>query len=485
MKSYRCIVASTLCILVLAVGCTTPSEKPTLTITPLPPSEIPQPTVTPTHTLNLSPAPNPAVAQVHINPSVTYQVMDGFGANCWTFPYANDMEWNWETVKFVFDELDIAYIRLAPWLGWWETANDNEDPFMLNWAGFGSVHDIINQHDVPFAQYLHQRGIEMAVGVWDFGGVAEYCDDKSQCPDWLANGSPRSIPPELYPELGESISAYLLNMQKNGVPISIAEVQNEPDIQAGIQYPNPEALRDAGKVLLQMLDHYGLDHVMLHGPNLHSASFNVRWIETWLADETLRQRTTAVSYHTWWSEYQKDYEEIWQAAKKFDKPVWATESGYSGNATSIDPQDWLTVFGFAESHYRAIAWSHASRVYHWSLLGFDGAVGKQGERYPMFYAIKHFANYIPPGAVLLESQSDDLRLRTLAFALPDGGYTLILLNANRAARAMTISGLDAVPSVVTISSEQTYEAMVTPDADGVLLLPPLSIASIRLESPAR
>ncbi len=121
------------------------------------------------------------------------------------------------------------------------------------------------------------------------------------------------------------------------MPIPVAEVQNEPDIQAGIQYLNPEALRDAGKVLLHMLDHYGLENVMLHTPNLHSPSGNVRWIETWLADETLRQRTVAVPYHTWWSTNPKDYEVIWQTAQKYDKPVWATESGYAGDATNIDP----------------------------------------------------------------------------------------------------------------------------------------------------
>lgn len=480
MKPHRCIRVSMLIILLLAAGCATPSTPPTRTATPVPPAGTPQPTATLTSVPTVT--PTAAAAQIEIDPAITYQEMDGFGANCWTFPYANDIGWNWDAVKFVFDELDIAYIRLAPWLGWWETANDNADPLTINWEGFGTVNDIINHHDVPLAQYLHERGIEMAVGVWDFGGVAEYCEDKSQCPDWLASGQPRTIPPELYPEMGESIAAYILNMQKNGVPIPIAEVQNEPDIQASIQYRNPEALRDAGRVLLQMLDHHGLENVVLHGPNLHAPSANVPWIEAWLADETLRERTAAVSYHTWWSANPRDYEAIWQAAQAYDKPVWATESGYAGDATNIDPATWATAFAFAESHYRAIAWSHASRVYHWSLLGFDGAVGEQGERYPMFYAIKHFANYIPPKAMLLDSRSDDERLRTLAFALPDGGYTLIILNANRAPRAVSISGLDAASGSVTTSSEETYEAQLAPDAEGMLLLPPLSITSIRMES---
>jgi O-glycosyl hydrolase len=448
------------------------------------PAQTAQPTHTPTPTFaaTRTPAPTitptPPVASISIDPAVTYQTLDGFGANTWTFPYASDLEWDWEAVKFVFDELDLAYLRLAPWLGWWETANDNADPFTLNMAGFGTVYDIINTHDLPFAQYVSQKGIELSVGVWDFAAQNEWCET---CTDWLARGDPRSIPPELYPELGETIAAYILNMQANGVTIAYAEVQNEPDIQAGVQYTNPQALRAAGRVVLQMLDHYGLPDVPLHAPNLHSPRSNLPWIEAWFEDETLRQRSAAVSYHTWWSEYPQDYEEIWLAAQKYGKPVWATEAGYSGSATSINPQNWLTAFGFAESYYRAIAWSHASRVYHWSLLGYDGAVGKQGERYPMFYAIKHFANSIPPGAVLLDSRSDDTRLKTLAFRLLDGGYTLIVLNANRAERAFTLQGLEVEITSAVTSSDGAYEVTLSPAASGDLTVPALSITSIRLQ----
>lgn len=422
--------------------------------------------------------PTAADVIIQITPSVTYQTMDGFGANCWTFPYANDIGWNWDAVKFVFDELDIRYVRLAPWLGWWETANDNDDPFTINWAGFGTVYDIINQHDVPFGRFLAARGIEMAVGVWNFGGVLDQC---ATCTDWLASGKPRRIPPELYPEMGESIASYILHMQKNGAPIRFAEVQNEPDIEAAIRYPNPEALRDAGRTLIEMLDHFGLSQVQLHAPNLHSPSDNVRWIEAWLADETLRRRTAAVSYHTWWSEDRKSYEAIWQAAQKYGKPVWATEAGYSGSATSINPADWLTAFGFGEAYYRAIAWSHASRVYHWSLLGFDGAVGKQGERYPMFYALKHFANFIPPGATLIESRSDDPRVLALAFRHADGTYSAILLNRNRASRTVMLTGLDAAIVQAVTSRDGAYEVAVERSAAGALTLPPLSITSVMLE----
>lgn len=462
-----CKAVALILLIVILAGCAKPAmPSPTPTMTPMPTA-----TATPEPTPTLA----PAVVNIAIDPAITYQTLDGIGANSYAFPYANDIGWDWEAVKFVFDELDIAYVRLAPWLGWWETANDNDDPYTINWNGFGTVNDIINNHDVPFAQYLHARGIELSVGVWDFGGVSEWCET---CEDWLASGRPRQIPPELYPELGESIAAYILNMQNHGVPIAFAEVQNEPDIEAGIKYPSPEALCDAGHIVLEQFDHFALKKVALHAPNLHAPTNNVPWIDAWFADDVLRERTVAVSYHTWWSVDRRNYEAIWEVAQKYGKPVWATETGYQDTRIGIAPQTWLSSWEYGKSFYRAIAWSHASRVYLWTILGNDAAVGKDGERYPMFYVFKHFANYIPAGSVLVESQSDDAQVLSLTFARLDGTYSVILLNDNRIEIAVRLTGLPGSIVEMALTTETAYDVAATPGAEGVFVLPPSSIVSI-------
>lgn len=476
----RCYLSLIFFIITIGlVGCARPAPTPTPTLPTVALTAAPAATRIPTP----APTPTPAVATLRVDLNIAYQTMDGIGANSYTFPYANDLGWNWEAVRFVFDELDIAYVRLAPWLGWWETANDNDDPYTINWDGFGTVHDIINAHDVPYAQFLHERGIELAVGVWDFGGVSSWCET---CTDWLAQGKPRQVAPSLYPEVGESIGSYILHMQNNGVPVVVAEVQNEPDIEASIRYPDPETLRQAGRAVVEMLDHLGLKQVMLHAPNLHSPMDNIRWIDAWFGDEVLCERTVAVSYHTWWSVDFNNYDAIWQAAQKYGKPVWATEVGYQEAGSGIAPQEWRTSWEYAKSHYRAIAWSHASRTYTWTLLGNDAAVGKNGERYPMFYILKHFANYIPAGSVLVESQADDRNLLPLAFKRPGGGYTLIVLNDGRAERTLTLAGLEARVAELITSSENQYEvkgdpARVNGPDRVVVVLPPKSIVSIKLE----
>lgn len=457
----------------ILLGCRGPG--PAATSMPAP-SATPSPSV-----VSTQPPPTatvtPSVTVVRVDPTQGYQTMDGIGACTYTFPYANDLGWDWEAVKFVFDELDLAYLRLAPWLGWWETANDNEDPYTINWEGFGTVHDIVNNHDLPFAQYVHAKGIELSLGVWDFGAAA-WCET---CEDWLAKGTPRQIAPELYPELGESISSYLLYMRRNGVPIVLTEVQNEPDIEAGIQYPRPEALRDAGRILVEQLDHFSLTDIQLYAPDLHWPRGNVPWIEAWFDDPVLRDRTVAVSYHTWWSISQQDFEEIWEAAQRYDKPVWATEVGYHEGGNAISPETWRTAWQYARAYYRAIAWSHASRTYQWTLLGNDAAVGKDGTRYPTYYVLKHFANYIPAGARLVESVPDDGRLLTLAFARPDGAYTLIVLNTAREAMTFRVTGVEGALRTAVTTTADHYEAVTSVTDGGQVIVPAESLTSLIIE----
>jgi O-glycosyl hydrolase len=321
------------------------------------------------------------------------------------------------------------------------------------------------------------------VGVWNFGGVSEWCET---CEDWLAMGKPRQIDPALYPEVGESIASYILHLKNNGVPLRFAEVQNEPDIEAGIKYASPEALRDAGRVVIGMLDHFGLKDVQLHAPNLHSPNNNVPWIEAWFEDDLLRQRTVAVSYHTWWSQDIKQFDAIWKTARRYGKPVWATETGYHRAGNAISPNTWRTSWHYAKAHYRAIVWSHATRTYIWTLLGNDAAVGKDGERYPMFYVLQHFANSIPEGSILIESEANDPRVLPLVFRRPDGSHVAILLNDNRAERTCTMTGLDVQVSEWSMSSDGAYGVQGDPDVangpEGITItLPPLSIASLALE----
>ncbi len=431
------------------------------------------------------PTGTPEVDEIRINETVRFQTVDGVGANAYNFPYAEDQGWDWSSVEFVHTELDIQYVRTAPWFGFWEPSNDDADPNTVNWDAFGTD-NIPVWHDLPYATYLSGQGIEVLPGIWDVE-------------EWLAGGSPRTIAAGSYAELGESIATYLEWFAQNGVDVPVAEVQNEPTIEAGIQYPSPEALRDAALAVLDQLDQHGLGQVMLHGPNVHAPSPTEEWARVWLADARLRSRTAAVSYHTWWDSDFDLYDGIRQVAEEYGLPVWATEVGYCALASGcfnganyLLPETWGTAWDYALSYYRAFAWSHASRAYHWSLLGHDAVVSPTGERTPSFYVLKHFANYIPPGARLLETASGDSEVLPLAFLLADGTVTAILINQGTTEKAVQVrSVLDAAwaPQDAIATTESSYESMATASgplgtpASVQITLPAQSVTSLRLVVP--
>jgi O-glycosyl hydrolase len=421
------------------------------------------------------PVGSPGIA-VSIDPADTHQTMDGIGACAYPFAHASDIGWNWNAVRPVVEELDLHYIRSAPWFGYWESANDNSDPYSTNWSAFGDPNDFYHWHDLPMAQYFDNRGIEVSNGIWTPAS-------------WLANGTPRSIDASDYDELGEMIATYNRAMRDDGVAIPYAEVQNEPAIEAGVKYPSAYALRDAALEVLDQFDRHGMSDVMLHGPNYHTPTNAANWGAVWLADPALRARTAALSYHTWWSNNYSDYAQIRDLAAQYDKPVWATEIGYL--ATNINPETWDEAWDYAESHYRALAWSDASRTYHWTVIGHDAAIGTNGEKYPTFYILKHFANFIPPDAVRLGMTSADSSIHPLAFQLPDGKFSVILLNNSSSTKQVDVgfsTGIGATAVEAYRTSQGSYEVslgVIPPNPSGEILLslPGESITSMILQPP--
>jgi hypothetical protein len=412
----------------------------------------------------------PAGDEILFNDSVRFQKLDGVGANAYAFPFANDSGWDWAAVKGVFDEVDLHYIRLASWFEFWEPQKGAYD-----------TSGIIGHHDVGFATFLAERGIDVELGVWNVA-------------DWmLSSTSPRRIAPARYGDLGQSIATYLTNMEANGVPMRVAEVQNEPGIEARVIYDTPQNVRDAALALIDELDAEGHEDVMLHGPNWHAPNQAAATAaEVWFADEKLAERTAALSFHTWWIDDFESYDRLRRIAEQNGKPVWATETGFCalpngcGNGHFLLPETWATAWDYAMSFYRAIDWARAERLYHWSVVGHDGMVEPAtGAPTPSLHIVKHFANFISPGSRMVETAVGDDDVLSLGFLHPSGDRTLILLNTSGQTKSLALSDvtgaetsiLEAVTSVS--GSYESGTEMVAGEEGPRLTLPGESVTSLR------
>jgi len=433
--------------------------------------------------------------KIHIHPDKSYQTMDGIGACSYAFPYANVAGWNWNQTKFVFDSLDIQYIRLASWFDW-EMTNDNNDPKkMAKLDAFKTPESATSNHDVPFAKFLTERDIEVSLGIW---APADWIAPKVEGKKY------RRIDPDMYAEFGETISAYVKNMEANGVPLPYVQVQNEPswgvqvlfgDRQTPEAPEGPTDLANCAAVLAEQLSLFGFEEVKLYGPDNHQPNHAAFWSDVWLQNPTVKARTAGISYHTWWSDDFEHYDAIRKVGEEHEVPVWATEVGYCAlvdgcfnNSHFLKPETWETAWDYAMSHYRAIAWSHASRTYQWSLLGHNGCVGKKGEIFPSFYILKHFANFIPPESVFLDSKPPADNVYCMPFQLEDGQYSAVIINDSPQYKKLQISLSEGealhIQEVMGTTQHAYGKTLKTYTSEGqtstITVLPPESIVSVRM-----
>lgn len=414
-----------------------------------------------------------ATDELQFDDSIVYQTMDGIGACSNNFPFVSDIGWTWSTAKWVFDDLHLSYMRTAPWFEFWEPSNDNFDDLIPNWSAFGP-NGITATHDVGFGKFLTSKSIDVNPGIWAL-------------PTWLKNPTNTEfVNAAKLPEVGETIATYMKNLVNNSIPIKMTEVQNEPAITAAVQYQSPETLRDAGLQVIAHLNALGLNNTMLHGPNFHTPPGTVAWAQVWFANSTLASRTAAVSYHTWWSTSFSDFDAIRRFAEGIGKPVWATELGCV-RAVNFSQSSWSDAWEYAQMYYRALSWSHASRTYHWMLLGNDAAIDDAtGKPYPGYFILKHHANFIPPNSKMVFSKAGDSSILATVFKNPDGNLAAIILNNGSAAKTLRITAASgAALNIVEKYTTSNGSYFIGGATSGTqLVLPAQSISSAVISSQA-
>lgn len=430
------------------------------------------------------PTGSPAPGELRVNPYLRHQTLDGIGANSFVHPISGDMDWDWDAVRFVFDEIPLAYLRVAPWFIWWEPENDDSDPSRVNWEGFQTVHPIPDRYVIPFAEHVSGYGLHIEPGVFDV-------------PEWMSSSAERPwvVSEAMRPELAESISSFHAYLRAHDVRPPVIEVANEPDLDQVVYYPSKEALVQTFAATLDRLDQLGMAQMKVHGPNTKDAVNAAAWGDALLSHPRVGPRMGALSYHTWWISDPEPYRAIRRVAEKHGVPVWATEVGYCAlpegcfeGTHFLRPDTWATALDYAVSYWRAIELSRASRVYHWALLGSDAVVSKQGDRTPSFHVLRQFARFIPPGAVLIDSKWTEDTLLTLAFLRPDGSRSVILVNRGDASAHVRLTDLaTAHPRVseALTSSEGRYEVQTVRRDDGAFEIPPLSVSSLAYEAAAK
>lgn len=415
-------------------------------------------------------------ATVTINPATRYQIIDGFGT-------CGAKKSFWESAPFhdaafvnqAVNDLGFSIARTD--VHWdMEPANDNADPNNLDLSKF--VLGARMHGQLSWFKALQDAGVKTFIAsVWS--PPAWMKDNNS-----YANGVLRT---NMYAEFAEYCIAFVTRAKRDyGVDIDAFSLQNEPwfnEPYGSCKY-TPEQYRDLLKVAGPMFDRAGLTTKFFVAEDMLGAFSNRPYHGVANADPVARTYMDVFAVHGYTDGVNPNpgstaatlWSTVYNRAKTVGAPVWMTEtSGYTNG--------WTGGFQLAQAIYAALKYGKASAWLYW-LVNYYGdeqyTLMVNGTPNPRYYASKQFYKYVRPGAIQIESASDDLDIAVVAFAHPqDQTLTYVILNQGTAAKSATLAG-SGLPSSFAQYRSAASENCVNRGAftGGPLSIPAKSVVTL-------
>ncbi len=411
-------------------------------------------------------------AEVTVNQAVEYQTIDGFGAFG-----ARNVNWSDPSTWYNAYWLDLVINDLGL------TIHRNE------YYPPGGDQDSSFAEQIAFLQALKQKAqdsnepLKFIVAFWS-------------PPAWMKdNGSTKNggrVLPQYYDDLGNWAVTCLQDYNSIGINVYALSLQNEPNFTQPYNscVYSPQEYRDMVKVA---------------GPIIKAAFPNVRlygaehmlWAMQWPElnyESPIIADTNANPYMGIWANhgYGNDGQTpdpnsaeaaawvgAWNVVGNTGRPLWMTEtSGYDDT--------WPNCMQLGTAIYAALKCGRASGWVWWQ-LGEEGVsaynlmnLDTPTKRY---YVSKQYYRYVRPGAVVVESTSDDPNVFVLAFRhAAKSTATIILINTAQAQRTadLSIAG-DILPAQFTIYRTSETENCVTVgtvSGAGSVVLPAKTITTL-------
>ncbi len=376
--------------------------------------------------------PDGTPALLTLDPTPRYR-LQGFGGN---YCFQVDTP----QASYTLDNLAVRWGRVEMSLDDWEPVNDNADPADIDWGKFEARDRPGTRTRAQFeiAQSLTRRGIPYVISVW-------------RLPQWMfASGTQGKINPAQWPELVESIVAYLLwARDRYGAEPALFSF-NEANIGINVLLTAQEH-RDAIKRLGGAFEAWGLKTRLLLG-DVHAPSGTIGFTTPAAADPDAMRYVRAVSFHSWNGGTPAEYAAWGDLAQRLNLPLLVAELG-------TDPAGWQGQaynsfyygLGEARMYQELLLYARPQGTMYWEFTADYSLLDGQIQPTTRFWLTKHFTDLTPPDSDALTTTSDQARILFTAFRT-DSRHTLHLLNSG-AARQVTIQGLPPVAFRATHTGE--------------------------------
>lgn len=376
-----------------------------------------------------------------------------------------------------------------------EHVNDNDNPHSINSSGFdfSTTEPYIREQLLPLRDLLRERGEPFLL----YGSVILYR------PQDGPRGTPRFVveDPEEYAEFCIAALEYLRGF---GLEPDYWVLVNEPDL---VRIWTPAQLAERAVLLGRRMREAGFA-TRISAPETVQPGGVSTWLSAIAATPEARSYLGGISYHSY--DYDPTTGERPPAALRasvanwgrlLDLPIAQTEQGQAGKKNAATRWNGLAyefTLDIAENlfadllHANAAAWQlHA--IIGWGELGNAHAAGtfaiarKDGSGYDkpaQYWAARHFAHWLRPGAVRVGLHPAEPRSPVLAaaFLTPAGRPVIVAMNRGQQEHELRITGLPAgdYAASLTTRDAKAVERALPPLAAGQPLrftLPAESIAT--------
>ena len=334
--------------------------------------------------------------------------------------------------RFNFEGIRPRHVRLRMALEGWEPQNDDGNPSRAAAGGFRD--DGFNHGAFLLAQEAAASGIELAASIWDV-------------PGWMVSnpGSERNrtIPPELYPELAESMGEWLRTARDvYGAEVSYVSF-NEADIGVNVALSSSEhaaLIADVGSRLAAR----GLRTKWLLGDCSNMAGCVAYARPIWESPPA-RPYLGVIAFHSWDANASDAaLTGLYDFGRSTGLPIRTTEGGWDAQLWQRPDQfpTWTNALRLATIYARVLKLTGASTVQYWQMLGRDYKLNDGTSGYPAWQVLRQMQEQLRPGAQVIETAGDRGLLCSLA-ARDGGDFVLYLVNGGTADQPVALSGLPA------------------------------------------
>lgn len=398
----------------------------------------------------IKPAKN-ADATITIDPSKTYQTMDGFGytltGGSAKHLYNMSSDALMELLQELFDtganDIGVSYLRIS--IG----ASDlDEAVFSYDDLPEGQTDKDLKKFDLGYdRKYL----IPALKTILTINPNIKILASPWSPPVWMKdNGDTRggSLKPEYYGVYAKYLVKYIQEMKNKGITIDAITVQNEP-LHPG---NNPSLLMPAEAQKVFVRDHLGPEFkknniktkIIIYDHNADRPDYPI----SILNDKEAAKYIDGSAFHM----YGGDVNAISTVHDAHpDKNLYFTEQWVGAPGNFAKELTWhtetLTIGAPRNWCKTVLEWNLAAdekQDPHTDRGGCDrclGAVtisGNKVTREPAYYIIAHSSKFVRPGSVRIESNLPD-GLPNVAYKTPDGKIVTIIQNTTKAVKTVDVN----------------------------------------------